>query len=254
MKKCFLAAVIAFPFLLVSACGSTNSAQQTETYTVATDANFKPFEFKNPDTGEMEGFDIELIEAIAEEAGFAVEFQTMQFDGLIAGIKAGRFPMGIAGISITEERKKSIDFSDPYYDSGLILAVRQENDTIQSINDVDGKKVGTRQGSTSHTYLKENTEAQVIAFPGIVNAYMDVKSDRIDAVLYDMPNVKYFIQQQGEGELKTTGDVLQGQSYGIAFPEDSELVDDVNQALKTLKDNGTYDDLYEEYFGERPSE
>lgn len=245
--------VIVFSVLfLLTACNNSTTGNADKTYTVATDVNFKPFEFKDPETGEMKGFDIDLIRAIAEEAGFEVEFETMQFDGILTGLKAGRFPIGIAGISITEERKKSIDFSDPYYDSGLILMVHKDNTEIRSIADVDGKTVGTRQGSTSHDYLREHTEAEIEAFPGIVNAYLDVKNKRLDAALYDLPNVKYSIAQNGDGKLKTVGDVLQGQSYGIAFPKGSELVDDVNQALKTLKENGTYDELYKKYFGTKP--
>ncbi|WP_085522346.1 transporter substrate-binding domain-containing protein [Tuberibacillus sp. Marseille-P3662] len=242
---------------LLTACGSTKSGgdsggnDEMKTYKVATDANFKPFEYKNPDTGEMEGFDIELLKSIAKEAGFKVKFETMQFDGLLAGIKSGRYDIGVAGISITDERKQSIAFSDKYYDSGLTVMVPKDSD-IQSIKDVDGKAVGTRQGSTSQAYLKNNTDADIEAFPAIVNAYTNLKSGRLDAVLYDLPNVKYFIKQKGEGELKTVGKLLQGQPYGIAFPKDSKLVDDVNKALKTLKDNGTYADIYKKWFGTEP--
>ncbi|WP_163536312.1 transporter substrate-binding domain-containing protein [Gracilibacillus sp. YIM 98692] len=247
MKKKFynIVAVMLTVFLL-AACGAGG-----ETYTVATDANFQPFEYKNPETGKMEGFDIELIKAIAEEAGFNVEFETMQFDGLLAGIKSARYPMAVAGISITEERKKTINFSDKYYNSGLIVMVPTESD-IQSVDDLAGKKVGTRQGSTSQEYLQNNTDAEIEAFPAIVDAYMALKSGRLDAVLYDLPNVKYFIQQEGEGKLKTVGKLLEGQPYGIAFPKDSDLVDDVNEALQTIKDNGTYDEIYKKWFGEAP--
>lgn len=273
MKKKLLLFAAIFALLIgLAACGTSGSSnsgsddndggdtgdsgdntEEVETYTVATDANFKPFEYKNPDTGEMEGFDIDLMRAIAEEAGFNVEFETMEFDGLITGMQAGRYPMGIAGISITEERKESISFSDPYYDSGLILMVPNDSD-IESIEDVDGKSIGSRQGSTSQAYLQDNTDAQIEAFPEIVTAYMDVKEGRLDAALYDLPNVLYYIDQEGEGELTTTGDVLEGQSYGIAFPKDSELVDDVNAALDTLIKNGTYAEIYEEYFGTAPAE
>jgi glutamine transport system substrate-binding protein len=254
LKKKLITLVAILSLLsIIAACGSSGSGGDVETYTVATDANFKPFEYKNPDTGEMEGFDIELMEAIAKEAGFEVEFETMEFDGLIAGMQSGRYPIGIAGISITEERKESIDFSNPYYDSGLVLMVPTDSD-IQSIDDVDGKKVGSRQGSTSQSYLQDNTDADVQAFPEIVTAYMDVKEGRVDAALYDLPNVLYYIAQEGEGKLKTVGDVIEGQSYGIAFPKDSEIVGDVNEALESLIADGTYAEIYEEYFGEAPPE
>ncbi|MYL36005.1 transporter substrate-binding domain-containing protein [Pontibacillus yanchengensis] len=260
MKKVFTLVIALLSFSLLVACGTSGDSAsgeggeggEKETYTVATDANFKPFEFKDPETGEMKGFDIELMKAIADEAGFNVEFKSMQFDGLITGMQSGRFPLAIAGISITEERKESIAFSDPYYDSGVVLMVNKDNSDIQSIDDVDGVTVGTKTGSTSESYLTQNTDAEVKAFPDIINAYMDVKTGRLDAALYDLPNVKYYIKQSGEGKLKTVGDVLEAQSYGIALPKESELVDDVNKALQAVKDNGTYDEIYEKYFGSKP--
>ncbi|MCR2821508.1 transporter substrate-binding domain-containing protein [Lederbergia panacisoli] len=243
---------VVFLLLLVplTACGSSGDEKK---YTVATDSNFKPFEYLNPKTGELEGFDIDLIKEIAKRAEFDVEFETMDFDGLLAGMQSGRYPIGIAGMSITEKRKKSIDFSIPYYDSGMILMV-PENSDIQSIDDVDGKKIGSRQGSTSQTYLKEKTKAKVEAFPEIVTAYLDVKEGRLDGALYDLPNVMYYIAQEGEGKLKTVGEVLQGESYGIAFKKGSEIVDDANKALQSMIDDGTYAKIFEKYFGEPPTE
>lgn len=246
--------VLTMLLVLLAACGSnTKSSGDVKKYTVATDSNFKPFEYLNPKTGELEGFDIDIIKEIAQRAGFEVEFETMDFDGLLAGMQSGRYPIGIAGMSITEKRKESIDFSIPYYDSGLILMVPEKSD-IQSIDDVNGKKIGSRQGSTSQTYLKDNTSAKVEAFPEIVTAYMDVKEGRLDGALYDLPNVKHYIATEGENKLKTVGEVLQGESYGIAFSKGSEIVDDANKALQSMIDDGTYAKLYEKYFGEKPTE
>ncbi|WP_226580708.1 glutamine ABC transporter substrate-binding protein [Halobacillus litoralis] len=246
---------------LLAACGSSDessssgdsgSDESKETYTVATDNNFVPFEFMDEESGEMQGFDIDLIKAIADEAGFNVEIESMKFDGVVAGMQSGRYDIGIAGMTITEERKETIDFSDPYYDAGLMLAVNADNEEIQSEEDLAGKKVGTRSGTTSETYITENhPDAELITFPGIVEAYMDLESGRLDAVMYDVPNVQYYVANDSGAKLKTAGDILQGEQYGIAFPKDSELVGDVNEALQTLIDNGTYDDIYEEWFGER---
>ncbi|WP_017185192.1 transporter substrate-binding domain-containing protein [Alkalibacillus haloalkaliphilus] len=253
MKKLTILLVAMFTIGILAACGTDGEGGDgdMETYSVATDANFQPFEYLNPDTGEMEGFDIDLLNAIAEEAGFQVEYETMEFDGLLASMRSGRNDIGIAGISITEERQETIDFSDAYYDSGLILAVPVDSD-IESIDDVDGLEVGARQGSTSEEYLLDNTDADVTAFPEIVTAYMDLEAGRLDAVLYDLPNVQYYIMENAEDELKTVGDVLEGQPYGIAFPKDSELVEPVNEALATVKEDGTYDEIYEKWFGESP--
>ncbi|QDP41396.1 transporter substrate-binding domain-containing protein [Radiobacillus deserti] len=256
MKKRLLALLaLVLSTGLLAACGTGDStsgdSDGEKTYTVATDANFQPFEYKNPESGEMEGFDIDLIKAIADEAGFNVEFKTMEFDGLLASMRSGKFPIGIAGISITDKRKETISFSDSYYDSGLILAVPKDSD-ITSIDDVSGLKVGARQGSTAEAYLKENTDAEVVAYPEIVTAYMNLEKGRLDAVLYDLPNVTYYIKENAPDKLKTVGDVLEGQPYGIAFPKDSELVDPVNEALSTLKEDGTYDEIYKKWFGTEP--
>ncbi|CDQ19159.1 glutamine ABC transporter substrate-binding protein [Halobacillus karajensis] len=255
-SKWYLFIMVLVLSTILVACGSDSeeasgdSGDSGETYTVATDNNFVPFEFMNEETGEMEGFDIDLIKAIAEEAGFNVEIESMKFDGVVAGMQSGRYDIGIAGMTITEERKETIDFSDPYY-AGLMLAVSADNEEIKSADDLTGKKVGNRSGTTSEAYIKENhPDAELITFPGIVEAYMDLESGRLDAVMYDVPNVQYYVANDSEG-LKTAGDILQGEQYGIAFPKDSELVEDVNEALQTLIDNGTYDDIYEKWFGER---
>ncbi|MGP4108700.1 transporter substrate-binding domain-containing protein [Virgibacillus sp. L01] len=256
-KKLTLLFIAIISISLLAACGSSETSGdgdgEGKTYSVATDSNFQPFEYKNPDTGEMEGFDIELMRAIAKEAGFNVEFETMAFDGLLASMRTGKNDIGIAGISITEEREEFIDFSDKYYDSGLILAVPSDSD-IESIEDVDGLKVGSRQGSTSNDYLKANTDAEVEAYPEIVTAYMDLERGRLDAVLYDLPNVKYYIKENAPDKLKTVGKVMEGQPYGIALPEGSDLVEPINEGLAAVKENGTYAEIYKKWFGTEPPE
>ncbi len=237
----------------------SESATETEgdsdgkVYTVATDNAYVPFEYLDEESGELVGFDIDLITALAEEAGIEIEFETLEFAGIVAGLGSGKFDIGIAGMTITEERKENIDFTQPYYEAGLILAVTEENaDEIQSIDDVDGKVVATRQGSTSQEYLEENTDATAEAFPEIVEAYQNVLAGRADAVLYDLPNVQYYSEKEAGGELVTVGEKLTGEDYGIGFPKGSELRDKIDEALTTLKENGTYDDIYEKWFGERP--
>ncbi|WLR51225.1 glutamine ABC transporter substrate-binding protein [Bacillus tianshenii] len=274
-KNFLLGLVLLFAVFLMAACGSTSSNEGAEApaeennegqaeeqaseessgdaYTVATDTSFVPFESLNTETGEMEGFDIDLIKALADEAGYEVDIQAMEFDGVIAGMQAARFDIGIAGITITEERAETIDFSDPYYDAGLMIAVQESNNEIKSEADLAGKRVATRAGTTSENYLKENhPDAEIVPFPGIVEAYMELISGRVDAVMYDMPNVKYYANTEAKGKLKTVGDLLQGEQYGIAFPKGSELVEPTNEAMKVLIENGTYDDIYEKWFGERP--
>lgn len=243
-KKMTTVLLPAFALLLLNGCGASDTVQ------VATDNGFVPFEFVDSTTGELVGFDIDLLNAIAEEAELNLKINTMDFDGLVAGIRTARYDLGIAGITITEERRESIDFSDPYYDAGLILAVRADNEAISSSADLAGKRVGTRSGSTSEGYLQEHhPDASLVAFPGIVEAYMDLDAGRVDAVLYDLPNVQYYVNRDRETNFKTVGEVLQGEQYGIAFPKNSPLVEPVNAALKVLRENGTYDRIHEKWFG-----
>lgn len=266
MKKIVLSILLGIMVAVLVACGGNNDANSNandatnknggggdkDTYVVATDNGYVPFEYIDEESGDLVGFDIDLIEALAEEVGVDIDFETLEFDGIVAGISSGKFDIAIAGMTITEEREKTIDFTDPYYEAGLILAVTDDNDEIQSIDDVDGKTIATRTGSTSETYLQENTDAEVEAFPQIIEGYQNVLAGRADAVLYDLPNVLFYSEKEADNKLVTVGEKLTGEDYGIAFPKDSELRDQFNDALQTLKENGTYDDIYEKWFGERP--
>ncbi|MFA9559904.1 transporter substrate-binding domain-containing protein [Evansella sp. AB-rgal1] len=250
---------------LIAACGTGNEEtdatggnggnggnNDSDTVVVATDTNYVPFEFRNTESGEMEGFDIDLIYEIADRVGFEIDLQVVEFDGILAGMESARYDIGIAGMTITDERAEKFDFSDPYYDAGLILAVRADEEEIQSIDDVDGVRVATRAATTSETYLQDNTEAEIVVFPDIMNAYQDLTAGRVDAVIYDIPNVLYYIETEALGDMKTVGDLLTGEQYGIAFPQGSELTEQVNEALAAMKEDGTYGDIYEKWFGERP--
>ncbi len=231
---------------------ANEASSDEETYTVATDNGFVPFEFVDEETGDLVGFDIDLITAISDEAGFAIEFETMDFDAIVAGVSSGRYDIGIAGMTITEERKENIDFSQPYYTSGLTVAVHVDNDEITSIDDLDGKNVTTRTGSTSERYLEQNTDAVIEAFPQITEAYQNVITGRADATVYDIPNVQYYASTEGGEQLKVVGDPLTGEDYGIAFSKGSEIRNVADEALTTLMENGTFGDIYEKWFGERP--
>ncbi|TVP83419.1 MAG: amino acid ABC transporter substrate-binding protein [Alkalicoccus sp.] len=236
---------------VLTACGNDEN-EETPTYTVATDSSYVPFEFLNEETGEMEGFDIDLINEIADRVGFEIDLEVVEFDGIVSGMGTGRYDIGIAGMTITEERAENFEFSNPYYSAGLILAVRADEEEIQSIDDVDGRSVATRAATTSETYLQQNTDAEVVTFPDIVNAYQDLQSGRVDAAIYDLPNVLYYIETEGVGEMEAVGDTLTGEQYGIAFPEDSEIREDVNEALAEMMEDGAYAEIYEEWFGNEP--
>jgi len=221
--------------------------------TVACDTNFPPFEFKDPKTGEHTGFDVELWAAIAKIIGVDYVLQPMDFNGIIPGLQSGQLDVGIAGITIKPERAEVVDFSDGYYNAGLLLLVAEDNEDITDIDSVEGKVVATKLGTTSADFLKENAKAKDIKlFPNNDAMFMELMSGGADAVLFDSPVVSDFVRKAGQGKVKIVGPIYQGQSYGIGFPKGSELVEKVNAALKTLKENGEYEKLYVKWFGTTP--
>lgn len=219
---------------------------------VATDTAFVPFEFKQ--NGKYVGFDIELWEAIAKQLNLEYTLKPMDFGGIIPALQTKNVDVALAGITITEERKRAIDFSDGYYKSGLSVMVSSNNTDIKSVSDLKGKVVAVKSGTGSVDYAKANIKTKDLRqFPNIDNAYMELGTRRADAVLHDTPNILYFINTAGKERFKTVGDSLEAQYYGIAFPKGSnELREKVNGALKTLHDNGTYNRIYKKWFGNEP--
>lgn len=235
---------------------ATVTMAQTPSVNVATDPSFVPFEMMDQETGEMVGFDMDIINAIAEHAGFEVNLTTMEFSGIIPAVQTGSQEVAIAGITITDERAQIVDFTDPYYDSGLQIIVRADNEEVASLEDLQGLTIGTKIGSTSYDFLQQELgeDADVTPYPGTADMYMALLGRNVDAVLYDAPNVAYFSQTRGEGRTKVVGPLYEGQQYGIAFHKGSEWVEPANEALAAMREDGTYDEIYTKWFGEAPSE
>ncbi|HET7411540.1 MAG TPA: transporter substrate-binding domain-containing protein [Pararhizobium sp.] len=233
---------------------AASAAAADKPLTVLTDPSFVPFEMKDNESGKMVGFDMDMLREIAKRAGFDYNLKTMNFEGIIPALQARQADMAIAGITITDARSKVVDFSDPYYDSGLQLLVPVDNGSITKISDLKGKAVGTKIGSTSSIFLKKNApeSTKITPYPSGSNMFMALLSGSVDAVLYDQPNVAYFAQTKGKGKVKTVGKLYEGQSYGIALKKGSEWLPKVNKALADIKADGTYDKIYEKWFGKAP--
>lgn len=218
---------------------------------VATDTAFVPFEFKQGD--KYVGFDIDLWDAIAKELKLEYTLKPMDFAGIIPALQTRNIDLALAGITITEERKRAVDFSDGYYNSGLLVMVKADNTSIQGEQDLAGKVLAVKSGTGSVDYAKANIKTKELRqFPNIDNAYMELGVGRADAVLHDTPNILYFIKTAGNGQFKAVGDSIKAQQYGVAFPKGSELREKVNAALQTLRDNGTYAEIYKKWFGTEP--
>ncbi len=218
---------------------------------VATDPSFVPFEMMDQETGEMTGFDMDIIREIGTRAGFTPNINTMDFNGIIPALQTGNVDIAIAGMTITDERKEIVDFSDPYYDSGLQILVGTDVEGVKEIDDLSGMKIGTKIGSTSFDFLtdKFGDDATITPYPGSADMYMALVGGSVDAVFYDAPNVGYFSQTKGEGRVKVVGPLYEGQQYGIAFPKGSDRVAAVNEALAAMREDGTYDEIHAKWFG-----
>ncbi len=253
MKHLFTTSTIATAITL--GLGSTTAFAQTPTVNVATDPSFVPFEMLDPETGEMIGFDMDIINEVADRAGFDVNLTTMEFSGIIPAVQTGSQEIAIAGTTITEERAQVVDFSDPYYDSGLQIIVRADNEEVSSIEDLEGLSVATKIGSTSYDFLQQELgeDADITPYPGTADMYMALLGRNVDAVLYDAPNVAYFSQTRGEGRTKVVGPLYEGQQYGIVFHKGSEWVEPTNEALAAMREDGSYNEIYTKWFGEAPS-
>ena len=231
---------------------SLSSTAAEKKLVVATDTAFVPFEFKQGD--KYVGFDVDLWDAIAKQLKLDYTLKPMDFSGIIPALQTRNVDLALAGITITEERKKAIEFSDGYYKSGLLVMVRNNENDINGISDLSGKVVAVKSGTGSVDYAKANIKTKDLRqFPNIDNAYMELGTNRADAVLHDTPNILYFINTAGKGRFKAVGESIEAQQYGIAFPKGSDdLREKVNGALKTIKENGTYNQLYKKWFGTEP--
>ena len=247
MKSVFKLSLAALA--LAFAVSSTAAEKQL---VVATDTAFVPFEFKKGD--KYVGFDIDLWDAIAKQLNLSYSLKPMDFSGIIPALQTRNVDLALAGITITDERKKAIDFSDGYYKSGLLVMVKANNNDVKGINDLNGKVVAVKSGTGSVDYVKTHIKTKDLRqFPNIDNAYMELGTNRADAVVHDTPNILYFINTAGRGQFKAVGDSLEAQQYGIALPKGSDdLREKINGALKTLRDNGTYNAIYKKWFGSAP--
>ena len=217
---------------------------------VATDTAFVPFEFKQGD--KYVGFDIDLWDAVAKELKLDYKLQPMDFHGILPALQTKNVDVGLAGITIKDDRKKVIDFSDGYYDSGFMLMV-PANSTIKSAADLKGKSLAVKTGTSATDYAKANfAGTDLRLFPNIDNAYLELQTGRVDAAMHDTPNVLYYVATAGNGKVKAVGTQMMAHQYGIAFPKGSPLVAQVNGALARIKADGRYAAIYKKWFGTEP--
>jgi polar amino acid transport system substrate-binding protein len=221
------------------------AAQAQDALRVVTDATFPPMEFSKE--GKRTGFDIELIEALAAQMGRKVEWIDIDFKGLIPALVSKRADLAMSAIYITDERRKVVDFSDPYFAGGLVVLTTRAG-PIKSLKDLDGKKVTVQVGTKSVGFLKDNyPKVERVEVEKNQEMFNLVEIGRADAAVTGKPAAKVFAQ--AKPSLVVLGEQLTVEEYGIAVRKDApEIRDAVNAALKQLRANGSYDKLVQKWF------
>lgn len=263
-SKLLTAGLLVLSMLAFAGCGNKEEApagneaeQQVETFVVGTNPTFAPFESQDED-GNIVGFDIDLIEAIAADQGIAIEVQSLEFDALIMALGNGSIDIIASGMTITPQRLEQVDFTDSYYTAGLNIAVAEENTTINGIDDLQGKVVAAQIGTTGALLCQELVdtgvakEAKLLADVNI--CMMDLQNGACDAVINDIPVTNDYIKAN-PGVVKVVGDNFNAEDYGFAVSkENPELLAKLNAGLANVIADGTYDALYAKYFNETAAE
>ena len=264
MKKRILAIGVALLLTtLLGGCGGTEQAKPAAkpdaktsatsgTIKVGTEPTFAPFEFADKDAKNYDGFDMDLIRAIGQKLNRKVEIVNMGFDALIPALNSGNIDVAIAGMSITEDRKKAVDFSDPYYVSGLTVVVNKDNTAIKGINDLTNKKIAVQIGTTGADKAAKIQGTTVRAFNTNTEAFLELKNKNVDAVIIDKPVAAYYLTKEPKSGAMMVGETMDAESYGMAMKKNNKRLDKLNKVLAELKQNGEYDKLYKKWFGTAP--
>jgi polar amino acid transport system substrate-binding protein len=214
---------------------------------VATDANWPPFEYVNEKTKQLAGFDIDLMNEIAKKAGLRIEFVNVNFTQLLAGMEKCQYDAAISSITITDERKKLMDFSDPYIIAGQVVVVRKDNADISSKDDLGSKQVGAEVNTTGAMEVGKIRNATLKTYPKIALAYQDLMDKRIDAVVADNP-VALAYAGKNPDTLKIVGTVFTSEYYGIAVCKtNKELLAKINTGLKMCLNEKLIDKLIDKW-------
>lgn len=255
MKKKLMAVIAAVTIIttLFTGCGSSSASSSdsgNKKYTIATDATFAPFEF-NKD-GKYTGIDIDILDAIAKAENFQYELKPMNFKGIIPALTSNQVDGAISGMTITDERKKVLDFSDKYFDSGLGMVVKDSETSVKTIDDLKGKTIAAKKGTSGSEFAEKNKEKYnftIKYFDDTPSVLQEVKNGNAAADFEDYPVIAYSISVNPDQGLKLVGDKLTTEPYGFAVNKgkNKELLSKFNDGLKKIKANGEYDQIIEKY-------
>lgn len=272
MKKVFAVAVMAAMVVSMTACGSkttdtettqaateaveaTTEAATAETETteaaeatngtlvMATNAEFPPYEFREGD--KIVGIDAEIAQAIADELGMELQIEDMQFDSIIAAVQSGKADLGVAGMTITEDRLATVNFSTPYTQAAQVIIVKEDSQ-VATPDDLKGKTIGVQLGTTGDIYAEDIEDATLDRYNKGFEAVQALLQDKVDAVIIDREPAKVFVEEN-EG-LKILDEEFTVEDYAICMAKDNtELLDKVNAALEKLQESGKIEEIKAKY-------
>ncbi|EMF45218.1 glutamine ABC transporter, periplasmic glutamine-binding protein (glnH) [Planococcus halocryophilus Or1] len=225
--------------------------EESKELNVAFEGTYPPFNFID-DNDEFQGFDVDISNEIAERLGVEANFIATKWDGLIGGLKADKFDIIISQMTVTEERKKSVDFTDPYVISGSVLITREDTDDITKLEDIKGKKVGVGGGTTFEEVANSVDGAEVKLYKAVGDYIQDLTNKRLDVIINDQLLISYNIKEKNL-PIKISSDILNKDEIGMAVNKGNEdFIEKVNIALSEMKEDGTYDEIYKKWFGTEP--
>ncbi|MFB9162675.1 transporter substrate-binding domain-containing protein [Psychrobacter pacificensis] len=258
-KKALWIAPFSAAMLMLAGCNNSSApAESAEADTateapmnikIATESSYKPFSYTDAD-GKLIGYEIELVDALCAQMKAECEVISQDWDGLIPGLNAQKFDAAIAGMSITPERKEVVDFSDPYFHSGIILIGKKGDDI--SIDSLKGQPIASQRSTVASQYLQdEHADADIKLYDTQDNAYLDLTSGRVRGMMSDKVTGIDWLKTDAGKDYEVKGDEISSDddAMGIAFRKGDPLVAKFNAALAELKDNGTYDQITGSYFG-----
>jgi ABC-type amino acid transport substrate-binding protein len=231
----------------------TTEAEDRGTLNVCSDMPYEPFEFE--EGGDATGFDIELLREMADRMNMDLEVIDSEFEGIVLAPAAGTCDVVASALTINDEREEQADFTDPYFDSEQSLLVTKENEEkFATLEDLGGETIGVQTETTGATYANENKpdDATVKDFSAADEMFLALESGEVAALLQDLPVNGYRTTQNPD--LVVVETYPTDEQYGFLVESgNTELLDDLNAQLEAVRDDGTYDEIYEEWFGEAPA-
>ena len=254
MQKRALLRAGAALLLATSFIGSSVAAAAPDTvWRVATEGTFPPFEFYQD--GQLTGFELDLVKAMGKAAGAEVHISSYAFDAIVPAMMAGTVDIGAAGFSITPERAKRVNFTTPFYESGLTIVV-PKGSAVKDFSDLKGKRLSVQLGTTSHQYAKKIEGAQITTFNSAGDAILNMLAGQADAVINDKPVTDYILSQNASIAAKAVhlSPVASADKFAMVVVKSKpELLAAMNAAYKKVVESGEYAALYRKWFGCDPS-